>query len=81
MLKTGANWKGPIGDFRFVVDKGKADSLASFCAEDVRKVSPTQFEARRTSFTPTTDLDALLIDWDALTPVSSCRVAIAAIAG
>lgn len=63
VLKTGANWKGPIGDFRLVVDKGKPDSLVSFCAENVKKISPTQFEVRRANFTPTTDLDVLIIDW------------------
>ena len=63
VLKTGADWKGPIGDFRLVVDKGKPDSLVSFCAEGVKKISPTQFEARRVNFTPTVDLDVLIIDW------------------
>lgn len=64
VLKTGANWKGPIGDFRLVVDKGKPDLLVSFCAEDVKKISPTQFEVRRANFTPTVDLDVLIIDWE-----------------
>jgi Domain of unknown function (DUF4424) len=63
VLKTGANWKGPIGDFHLIVDKGKPDSLVSFCAEGVKKISPTQFEARRANFTPTDDLDILIIDW------------------
>lgn len=63
VLKTGANWKGPIGDFRLVVDKGKADSLVSFCAEGVRKISPTQFEVRRKDYTPDADLDILIVEW------------------
>lgn len=63
VLKTGANWKGPIRDFRLVVDKGKPDSLVSFCMEGVRKISPTQFEARRRNFTPDHDLDILIVDW------------------
>jgi hypothetical protein len=63
VLKTGANWKGPIGDFRVVIDKGKPNSLVSFCGQDVRKVSATQFEMRRTNFTPRSDLDILIIDW------------------
>jgi hypothetical protein len=65
VLKTGANWKGPIGDFRLVVDKGKPDSLVSFCAEGVKKISPTQFEVRRRNFTPERDLDILIVDWAA----------------
>jgi hypothetical protein len=63
VLKTGANWKGPIKDFRLVVDKGKPDSLVSFCAQGVKKISPTQFEARYSNFTPTKDLDILIVDW------------------
>lgn len=63
ILKNGANWKGPIGDFRLVVDKGKPDSLVSFCAEGVKRISPTQFEVRRKNFTPDRDLDILIVDW------------------
>ncbi len=63
VLKTGANWKGPIRDFRLVVDKGKKDSLVSFCAEGVKKISPTQFESRRRDFTPTQDLNVLIADF------------------
>ncbi len=63
VLKTGANWKGPIKDFRLVVDKGKPDSLVSFCAEGVKKISPTRFEVRHSDFTPTKDLDVLVVDF------------------
>jgi hypothetical protein len=63
VLKSGANWKGPIRDFHLVVDKGKPDSLVSFCAEDVKKISSTQFEARYANFTPQQNLDILIIDW------------------
>ncbi|WP_424362260.1 DUF4424 family protein [Methylocystis parvus] len=63
VLKTGANWKGPIGDFRLVVDKGKPDALVSFCADGVKKISPTQFEVRYPNFTPTKDLDILIVEW------------------
>jgi hypothetical protein len=63
VLKTGANWKGPIKEFRLVVDEGKPDALVSFCAEGVKKISPTQFEVRKANFTPTKDLDILIVDW------------------
>jgi hypothetical protein len=63
VLKTGANWKGPIGDFRLVVDKSKPDSLVSFCTEGVKKISPPQFEVRHANFTPTEDLKIPIIDW------------------
>ena len=63
VLKTGANWKGPISDFRLVIDKGKPDSLVSFCSEGVKKISPTQFEIYHANYTPTDDLRVLIVDW------------------
>jgi Domain of unknown function (DUF4424) len=63
VLKSGANWKGPIKDFRLVVDKGKADSLVSFCGNGVKKIAPTQFEIRKTNFEPKEDLNILIVNW------------------
>ena len=31
VLRTGANWSGPIKEFRLVIDKGDPDNLVSFC--------------------------------------------------
>lgn len=61
ILTTGANWAGPIRDFRLVVDKGSEDNLVSFCGEDVKKISPTQFEIRKQNYTPMRDLSVLVI--------------------
>jgi uncharacterized protein DUF4424 len=61
ILKTGANWSGPIRDFRLVVDKGAPDSLVSFCGEDVKKISDTQFEMRRADYTPDGNLSVLIL--------------------
>jgi len=61
ILKTGANWSGPIRDFRLVVDKGDADSLVSFCGEDVKKIGPTRFEMRKINFTPEDDFAVLIL--------------------
>lgn len=63
ILSSGRNWKGPIGDFRLVVDKGRADSLVSFCMDGAKKITPTQFEVHRINFEPEGDLDVLIIDW------------------
>lgn len=63
VLKSGANWKGPIKDFRLVVDKGKPDNLVSFCADGVKKIAPTQFEVRKTDFEPKDDLNILIVEW------------------
>ncbi len=61
ILSTGANWSGPIKEFRLVVDKGDADSLVSFCGDDVKKISPTQFEMKMTDFTPEDDFAVLIL--------------------
>jgi hypothetical protein len=61
VLTTGANWSGPIGVFRLVVDKGDPSSLVSFCAEGVRKIAPTRFEVRRTDFVPRQDFSVLIL--------------------
>lgn len=63
ILKSGANWRGPIKDFRLTVDKGKADNLVSFCMDGVKKISPTQFEVRKTNFEPKRDLEILIAEW------------------
>jgi hypothetical protein len=61
ILSTGANWSGPIRGFRLVVDKGRPDNLVSFCGEGVTKISPTQFEMRKTDYIPTGDFSVLFL--------------------
>jgi hypothetical protein len=61
ILRTGANWSGPIGQFRLVVDKGDADSLVSFCGDGLKKISNTQFEMKKTDFKPDGDLAVLIL--------------------
>ncbi len=62
VLKTGANWAKPIGDFRLVVDKGASDNLVSFCATGVNKIGPTRFEVIKKNYTPTGDLEVLILE-------------------
>jgi hypothetical protein len=61
ILKTGANWAGPIKSFRLVVDKGKAERIVSFCAPNMKVLSPTQVEVTATDFTPDKDLRILIV--------------------
>jgi hypothetical protein len=61
ILTTGGNWRSPIGSFRLVVDKGSPDAVVSFCGEGVRRISPTQFEMRRTNWRPTRNLNVLIV--------------------
>lgn len=62
ILSSGGNWKKPIGDFHLTVDKGKPDTLVSFCAAGVRKTGPTRFETKLTDFRPNQDLHILFLD-------------------
>jgi hypothetical protein len=61
ILTTGANWSGTIRDFRLTVDKGSPGNLVSFCANGVRKVSPTRFEVAQKDFYPQRNLDVLFL--------------------
>jgi hypothetical protein len=61
ILKTGANWSGPIKDFRLVVDKGNTDSLLSFCGDGIKKIGATQFELRKADYTPDGNLSVLIL--------------------
>jgi hypothetical protein len=63
VLKSGANWKGPIKDFRLVIDKGSANNLLSFCMDGVKKIGATQFEVHKTNFEPSTDLSILVVEF------------------
>jgi hypothetical protein len=61
ILKTGANWAGPIADFTLTIDKGDPNNLLSFCGTGVKKLSPTQFQVHYTNYDPTTDLAVLIL--------------------
>ncbi|WEK46151.1 MAG: DUF4424 family protein [Candidatus Andeanibacterium colombiense] len=63
VLSSGANWRGPIGEFRLVVDKGLPENLVSFCMDGVTKLSPTQFEVRKLDYEPDRDLNILILQW------------------
>jgi Domain of unknown function (DUF4424) len=61
ILRTGANWSGPIGQFHLTVDKGEASSLVSFCGQGVKKTSDTKFEMTKSNFSPDGDLAVLIL--------------------
>ena len=60
---TGANWRGPVGNFSLTIDKGSVDNLVSFCGEDVKKIGPTTFQMKATDWYPPygRELDILLL--------------------
>jgi hypothetical protein len=61
ILTTGANWAGPIKDFKLTVDKQKADRLVSFCADQIKAISPTAVQVTAKDFTPDKDLKILIV--------------------
>ncbi len=62
-LKTGANWKGPIGSFEMIINKKTPQDLISLCFDGaLEKIHPTQFKYVKKDFEPREDLHILFID-------------------
>jgi hypothetical protein len=62
VLKTGANWAGPIRSFTLTIDSGGEDRLVSFCSGRLKPTSAgnaRQFTA--SDFKPDADLKILII--------------------
>jgi hypothetical protein len=62
VLKSGANWAGPIGEFRLVIDQQKPENLTFACLRGLRKIAPTRYAWERRNFTPKRDLAILILD-------------------
>lgn len=61
ILKTGANWKGPIGTFRLTLKKQNATDKLSFCGTGVKKVDDKTFVMEKTNFTPKDNLYVMFV--------------------
>jgi Domain of unknown function (DUF4424) len=62
ILITANNWAETIGDFRLVIDKKDQANFVSTCLDGLKKIGPTQFELRKTDFTPDDDLKILFLE-------------------
>jgi hypothetical protein len=63
ILKTGNNWKGPIGHFHLVLDKLAPDNVLSLCWDGALvRTGPTTFESTREHFAPQSDIRLLVVD-------------------
>lgn len=60
ILRTGANWVGPIGHFRLVVELGDADLLA-MCPTGMKPKGRKRFVLERRNYTPTRDLRIVFV--------------------
>jgi hypothetical protein len=61
VLKTGANWSGPIKSFKLTVDKGDRPVLVSFCAADLKPSTPGSLTFEAGNFVPSRDLKILFV--------------------
>lgn len=61
VLKTGANWAGPIGQFKLTIDPGGSDRLVSFCPGRLKPTAPHALDYAARDFTPDQDLKILII--------------------
>ncbi|MFZ1469715.1 MAG: DUF4424 family protein [Paracoccaceae bacterium] len=61
VLRTANSWAGPIGTFRLTLDKGAPGNVISLCADGVKKTGATTFAVEKTDYTPTRDLEVLVL--------------------
>ena len=61
ILKTGANWAGPIRNFKLSIDPGGGDRLVSLCTAGLKATSPNSLEFTAADFKPDADLKILFI--------------------
>ncbi|MFB9269867.1 DUF4424 domain-containing protein [Bradyrhizobium erythrophlei] len=62
VLRTGANWAGPIRSFRLAIDPGGSDHLVSFCPGRLKAPSTgSPLEYTASDFKPEVDLKILMI--------------------
>jgi hypothetical protein len=61
ILSTGANWSGPIKNFKLTIDPGAADRLVSLCTGGLKASSPNGLEFTATDFKPSADLKILFV--------------------
>ena len=60
ILKTGANWAGPIRAFKLSIDPG-GDRLVSFCLGRLQPAAPNALEFTAQEFKPDSDLKILIV--------------------
>ena len=61
VLRTGANWAGPIRSFKLTIDPGASDRLVSFCPGRLKPTAPNALEFTAKDFKPEGDLKILIV--------------------
>ena len=62
ILKTGANWRGPIGKFSLTIKKENPSQKVSLCGYSVRELDSTTLAFEKKNFTPTKDLKIMFAE-------------------
>ncbi len=62
ILKTGANWSGPIRKFNLVVEASSPADYAFLCLNGANRISRSRLEFAQDDFWPQQDLDILFIE-------------------
>jgi Domain of unknown function (DUF4424) len=69
VLKTGANWHGPIGRFELQIDKAAADLVSTCPIPGLRlQHAPYGFNAVASDYTPSSNLDIIFVSGSSLGP-------------
>jgi hypothetical protein len=69
VLKTGANWHGPIGRFELQIDKAAADLVSTCPIPGLRlQRAPYGFNAVASDYTPSSNLDIIFVSGSSLGP-------------
>ena len=61
ILTTANNWKGPIHQFRTVVQTGSDEDLLLTCTVGFKRTAPNQYELLRSNFRPERELKLLIL--------------------
>ena len=61
ILKTGANWAGPIRHFHLTIRKNRPEQLVFLCGEGVRRQDALTFVIDKSNFVPRSDLGIIFL--------------------
>jgi hypothetical protein len=61
ILTTAKNWSGPIRNFHLTIATESPEDLVMTCMGGLTRTSPMRYEMNRTNYTPTNDLDLLVL--------------------
>ncbi|MBR0936629.1 DUF4424 domain-containing protein [Bradyrhizobium jicamae] len=61
VLKTGANWAGPIKSFHLTIDKGGSNRLVGYCAGKLSTSAKPDLDVKTNDFIPDRDIKVLFV--------------------